>query len=90
MAKSNIRSGSMVTVVSGEHKGRSGRVLEVNRDKQRLLVEGVNVRKSAVRRSQDNPQGGIVEKECPIHMSNVMLQEKYDARKARREAAEAN
>ena len=48
------------------------------------MVEGVNVRKKAVRRSSERPQGGIIQVECPLHLSNVMLQEKYDARRAKR------
>ena len=62
-------------------------MLAVDHEKETVLVEGLNKRKRATRRSQANPQGGIVEKECPIHLSNVMLQDKYDARQARRKAA---
>jgi len=80
MARVHVRRDDMVTVISGAAKGKSGRVLSVNREKNRVCVEGVNVRKKTVRRSQEHPQGGIIEVECPIHASNVMLQEKYQAR----------
>lgn len=87
MAKTAVKKGVVVTVISGVHKGKSGKVLEVNKETQRVLVEGLNLRKRAQRPTQDNPEGGIVEKECPIHISNVMSQERYDARAARRETA---
>jgi len=85
----HVRSDDVVTVISGAHQGKGGKVLSVDREKGRVTVEGVNVRKRATRRSADNPQGGIVEVECPIHASNVMLTEKYEARQARREQAAA-
>jgi len=80
MAKNTVKRDAVVTVISGAHKGSSGKVLEVDREKQRVVVEGVNMRKHATRPTQDKPEGGIVEKECPIHISNVMLQERHDAR----------
>ncbi len=57
---------------------RTGAVLHVDRKKDRVTVEGVNVRKAAQKRSAQNPQGGFVEKECPIHISNVMLKSRFD------------
>lgn len=87
MAQTAVKKDTVVTVISGVHKGKSGKVLEVNKETQRVLVEGLNLRKRAQRPTQDNPEGGIVEKECPIHISNVMTQERYDARAAKRDAA---
>lgn len=87
MANTAVKKDTVVTVISGVHKGKSGKVLEVNKETQRVLVEGLNLRKRAQRPTQDNPEGGIVEKECPIHISNVMPQERYDARAAKRDAA---
>lgn len=87
MANTAVKKGTVVTVISGEHQGKSGKVLVADREKQRVLVEGINLRKRAQRRTQDNPEGGIVEKECPIHISNVMAQDRYDARQAKRDAA---
>ena len=68
-----IRKNDQVVVISGDDRGRKGRVLKVFSEKQRLIVEGVNMIKRHTRPSQRNPQGGIIEKEAPIHASNVML-----------------
>jgi len=68
-----IRKGDLVTVISGDEKGKSGRVLHVLRDKNRLIVERVNMVKRHMRPTQDFPQGGIREKEASMHMSNAML-----------------
>jgi large subunit ribosomal protein L24 len=89
MANVHVKRDDVVSVISGEHKGKSGKVLTVDRKKDRVTVEGINLRKCAQRRSAQNPQGGIVEKECPIHASNVMLTERYDARQKKREKAGA-
>ena len=87
MAEARVKKNSVVTVISGAHKGKSGKILDVDREKGRVVVEGVNLRKRAERRTADRPEGGITEKECPIHISNVMAQERYDARRAKRAAA---
>jgi large subunit ribosomal protein L24 len=63
----------MVLVVSGNAKGKKGKVLKVFPAKQRVIVEGVNFIKRHTRKSQKNPQGGIIEKEAPIHASNVLV-----------------
>jgi large subunit ribosomal protein L24 len=68
----HIRKKDTVVVIRGKYKGRRGRVLEVYPAKERLLVEGVNIIKRHTRPSQRNQSGGIVEKESPIHISNVM------------------
>ena len=68
----NIRKGDTVVVIQGEYKGRRGRVLGVMPKTERLIVEGVNMMKRHTRPSNRNQQGGIVEREAPIHMSNVM------------------
>ena len=68
-----IKKGDSVQVVSGNDSGKVGRVIKVYLDKNRVLVEGVNMVKKHNRPSQDNPQGGIDEKEASIHVSNVML-----------------
>ena len=75
MAK-NIKKGEEVIVIAGDHKGKKGKILQVLRDKNRVIVEGVNLLKKHERKSQDNPQGSIVEREFPIHYSNVMLTER--------------
>ena len=69
----DIRKNDTVMVISGDDDGKRGRVLRVIRDKNRVLVEGVNYIWRHVRPSQKNPQGGRVQKESPINLSNVML-----------------
>jgi len=67
-----IRKNDTVVVIRGKYKGRQGRVLEVLTKKGRLLVEGVNMMKRHTRPTSRNQSGGIVEREAPIHVSNVM------------------
>jgi len=68
-----IRKNDNVMVISGNAKGKTGKVLKVYPEKHRLIIEGVNIIKRHTRASQKNPQGGIVQREGTIHMSNVML-----------------
>lgn len=68
----HIRKNDTVVVITGKYKGRRGRVLRVYPEKERVLVEGVNMIKRHTRPSQTNQKGGIVEREAPIHVSNVM------------------
>ena len=69
----NIKKGDIVQVITGSASGKSGRVIKIFPGKERIVVEGVNMVKKHMRPTQDNPQGGIVEKESTIHISNVML-----------------
>ena len=69
----NIKKDMTVRVISGNHRGKEGKVLHVFPKKNRIIVEGVNFIKRHTRPSQDNPQGGIVEREAAMHVSNVML-----------------
>jgi large subunit ribosomal protein L24 len=71
--KLKIRKGDIVKVIAGDSKGAQGRVLEVILDKNRALVEGVNTVSKHSRPNAKNTQGGIVKKEAPIHISNLML-----------------
>lgn len=68
-----IKKGDTVQVISGNERGKTGKVLMVSPKSNRVIVEGVNFVKCHTKPSQQNPQGGIVEKEAPIHISNVML-----------------
>ncbi len=68
----HVKQGDLVMVVSGNDKGKTGKVLRVDPKADRVFVEGVNVRHKHVRPSQGNPQGGRIEKEMSIHISNVM------------------
>lgn len=81
-SKLHVKKGDEVVVIAGASKGKSGKIIAVETKKGRVKVEGLNIRKKAVRRSQDHPNGGIVEIEGPIDVSNVMLKEKYDQRKS--------
>jgi large subunit ribosomal protein L24 len=71
--KFHVKKGDEVEVISGNFKGSSGKILEVLPAKQRVLVEGVRIIKKHLRKSEDNPQGKIAEREGPIHISNVKL-----------------
>ena len=73
MTKLKIKSGDTVKVIAGDHKGSEGKVLKVLKDKNRAIVEGVNLVKKHTKPSAQNPQGGIVEKEASIHISNLSL-----------------
>ena len=73
MAKMKIRRGDRVMVIRGNHKGQEGTVLRVEPEKNRVVIEGINRRKRHMKPSQTNPEGGIVEFEAPVHVSNVML-----------------
>ncbi|WP_269524735.1 50S ribosomal protein L24 [Coraliomargarita parva] len=78
MAKT-IKREQEVVVISGSHKGKRGKVLSVKAG-EKVLVEGVNMITKYERKTQENPEGRSVEREAPIHYSNVMLAEKYDAK----------
>ena len=67
----HIRSGDMVKVICGNDKGKVGKILSVDAKKERVIVEGINRRRKHVKPSQQNPQGGRIEKEMGIHLSNV-------------------
>ncbi|HBZ34642.1 MAG TPA: 50S ribosomal protein L24 [Bacteroidales bacterium] len=71
MAKLHIKKGDIVFVNAGASKGKTGRVLQVLVDKQRAIVEGVNIITKATKPNAKNPQGGFVKKEAPIHISNL-------------------
>jgi len=68
-----IKKGDNVVVIAGNYKGKKGKVLKVFPKEKRALVEGVNIIKKHSRPSQQNPQGGILEKEAPVHISNLMI-----------------
>ena len=71
--KLHIKKGDTVVVITGESKDQRGRVLEIFRKDQRALVEGVNIISKHTKPDAQNPQGGIVKKEAPVHISNLML-----------------
>ena len=69
--KTHVRKGDQVSVLSGNHRGKTGRVLQVIPEKEQVIVEGVRMIKKHARKSQERPQGGIEEREGPLHISNV-------------------
>ena len=69
----HLKTGMTVKVIRGNHKGQEGKVLFVFPKRQRALVEGINFIKRHSRPTQQNPKGGIIEKEAPIHVSNLMV-----------------
>ena len=73
MIKLHIKKGDNVVVISGEDKGKTGKVLKVLVEKQRAIVEGVNIVTKHTKPSAKNPQGGIQKVEAPIHISNISL-----------------
>lgn len=75
MAKLHIKKGDIVIVNSGVNKGQEGRVLQVIPDKQRAIVEGINMVSKHTKPNAENPQGGIVKKEAPIHISNLNIKD---------------
>jgi large subunit ribosomal protein L24 len=70
--KLHIKKGDTVIVNAGDFKGQQGRVLEVDRDKKRAIVEGINLISKHVKPNAKNPQGGVVKNEAPLHISNLM------------------
>lgn len=73
MAKLHIKKGDTVKVIAGDDRGAEGRVLSVEASKNRAIVEGVNIITKATKPNAQHPQGGLVKKEAPINMSNIML-----------------
>lgn len=76
--KLHVRKGDQVEVIAGNFKGSTGKVLDIMARKQRVVIEGVRMIKRHLRKSQDNPQGKIAEREGPIHISNVKVLERTD------------
>ena len=75
MKKFKIKSGDTVRVIAGDHKGSEGKILQIVKDKDRAIVEGVNMVSKHTKPSAQSPQGGIVKKEASLHISNLMLVE---------------
>ena len=72
-SKLHIKVGDTVKVLAGESRGSEGKVMEIDRAKNRAIIEGVNIVKKHVKPSASNPQGGIEETEASIHISNLMI-----------------
>jgi large subunit ribosomal protein L24 len=89
MIKFHVKKGDEVVVIAGSEKGKRGKIIALETGKQRVIVEGVRMMKKHMRKSQDSPQGAIIERESTIHISNVMPAEKFDARSSKRGSATA-
>jgi large subunit ribosomal protein L24 len=72
-AKFHVKTGDLVKVISGDDKGKTGRITSIDRDKYRAIVEDLNKVSRHVKPSAQNPNGGIISQEAPIHISNLML-----------------
>jgi len=81
MVKLKLKSGDKVRVIAGDHKGEEGKIRQVFFDLNKAIVDGVNLVSKHTKPSAKNPQGGIVKKEAPIHISNLMLLENKTATK---------
>jgi large subunit ribosomal protein L24 len=73
MKKIKLKTGDLVRVLAGDHKGAEGKILKIAKDKTKAIVEGVNMAKKHNKPSAQNPQGGIIEKEAALHISNLSL-----------------
>ncbi|AWT59371.1 MAG: 50S ribosomal protein L24 [Candidatus Moanabacter tarae] len=82
--KNRLKNGDEVVILSGEHKGERGKILQVFPRRERVLVEAINMIKRHQKKESDtkNPEGGILEREAPIHLSKVMKADLYDQRRA--------
>jgi len=83
MATAHVKKGDEVVVIAGAEKGKRGRIIEILTNKNRAIVEGTHLIKKHTRKSQQHPNGAIVEKEGTVHLSNLVKAEKYDAKHAK-------
>lgn len=83
-SKLHVKRNDEVVVITGKDKGKRGKILSVVTKKDVIFVEGVNIQSKHVRKNQQNPNGSILKQEGPIHVSNVMLSSKFDARGLKR------
>jgi large subunit ribosomal protein L24 len=88
--KFHVKKNDLVEVISGEDKGKKGKVIEVIAEKQRVLVEGINIVSKHTRPTAQYPNGGIIKKEAPIHISNVLLVDPATGKGARTGTKEVN
>lgn len=80
--KFKLKRGDEVVVIAGSNKGKRGNLLEVIPSSERVVIEGVNMRKKHTKGTQENPEGSIIEREMPVHYSNVQIASKYDEKRA--------
>jgi large subunit ribosomal protein L24 len=88
MPKQHVKKGDEVVVISGTERGKRGKIIEVLPGKERVIIEGIKMIKRHTKRNQQYPEGRIVEREGTLHLSNVMLAERFDARAQKRGVAQ--
>ena len=81
MSKLKIKTGDTVKIITGDDKGQEGKVVKILKDKNKAIIEGVNMVSKHTKPSAQNPQGGISKFEAPIHISNLMILEKGETTK---------
>lgn len=86
MPNFHVKKGDEVVIISGAHKGKRGKLIAIASKKQRAVVEGACMMKKHMRKSQQHPQGAIIEREGTVHISNLMKASDFDSRAARRGA----
>ena len=86
-AKSHVKKGDEIVVIAGSERGKRGKILAIVAGNERVVVEGVRIIKRHTRKSQQHPQGAIVEREGTVHASKVMLASRFDERAAKRGVA---
>jgi large subunit ribosomal protein L24 len=86
MQKYHVKRGDAVVVISGSHRGKEGKILEVLPAKDRARIEGIAMVKRHTKKSQEHPQGAIVEREGSVHISNLMLKSVHDTSKRKKSA----
>ncbi|MDX2110894.1 MAG: 50S ribosomal protein L24 [Verrucomicrobiota bacterium] len=84
--KTNVKKGDEVVVIAGNQRGQRSKVLQVLPSIDKILVENVNKRKHFEKKTKENESGSIVEREVPVHISNIMLATRYDTRMAKRKS----
>jgi large subunit ribosomal protein L24 len=84
MQRFHVKRNDIVVVISGSHRGKEGKILEVLPAKSRARIEGVALMKRHMKKSQEHPQGAIVEREGSVHISNLMLKSVYDTSKRKK------
>ena len=89
MKRFHVKKGDEVVVIAGAERGKRGKIIAVESTKERVIVEGVRMIKKHMRKSQNNPQGSIIEREGTVHVSNVMEAGKFDGRASKRGVAPA-
>lgn len=85
--KLHVRTGDTVRVLTGKDRGKEGKVLQVDLKRERALVEGVNLVKKAMRPTEENPEGGVAEREAPLHASNLKTIGAADSKSQSKEAS---